>query len=58
MEPLAQALTTKQIARRLSIAPGTARRHIGSAAGRLGAVDRRSALAAYRQTERDRPAAD
>lgn len=50
MELLAQGLTTKQIAWRLRIAPATARRHIGSAAGRLGAIDRRSAVAAYRRT--------
>lgn len=49
MELLAQGMT-KQIAWRLRIAPATARRHIGSAAGRLGAIDRRSAVAAYRRT--------
>ncbi len=47
MELLALGLTTKQIAWRLGIAPATARRHIGSAAGRLGAIDRQSAVAAY-----------
>jgi DNA-binding CsgD family transcriptional regulator len=47
MELLAQGLVTSQIAWRLEIAPATARRHIGSAAGRLGAIDRRSAVAAY-----------
>ncbi len=36
MELLAKGLKTRQIARRLGIAPATARRHIGSAAGRLG----------------------
>jgi DNA-binding CsgD family transcriptional regulator len=38
MELLAEGLTTKQIAWRLRIAPATARRHIGSAAGQLGAI--------------------
>jgi DNA-binding NarL/FixJ family response regulator len=49
MELLAEGLTTKQIARRLLIAPATARRHIGSAAGRLGAADRGSAVVTYRE---------
>jgi len=49
MELLARGLTTTQIARRLQIAPVTARRHIGSAAGRLGAADRLAALAKYRR---------
>jgi two-component system nitrate/nitrite response regulator NarL len=50
MELLAQGLTTKEIAWRLQIAPATARRHIGSAAGRLRAADRLSALAEYRRS--------
>ena len=48
MQLLARGLTTAEIARRLQIAPATARRHIGSAAERLGAADRLAALAAYR----------
>jgi DNA-binding CsgD family transcriptional regulator len=50
MELLALGLTTKEVAWRLGIAPATARRHIGSAAGRLGAIDRQSAVDAYRRT--------
>ena len=52
MKLLSQGLTTRQIARRLQIAPGTARRHIGSAAARLGAADRLAALHAYRRAVR------
>lgn len=52
MELLARGLTTKQIAFRLRISPVTARRHIGSAAGRLGALDRRTALAVFRGAPR------
>jgi DNA-binding NarL/FixJ family response regulator len=52
MELLEQGLATTEVARRLQIAPATARRHIGSAAGRLGAVDRLFAVAAYRLVER------
>jgi DNA-binding CsgD family transcriptional regulator len=52
MELLSQGLTTRQIARRLRIAPATARRHIGSAAGRLGAADRLAALQAYSRAVR------
>jgi DNA-binding CsgD family transcriptional regulator len=55
MELLARGLTTKEVARRLGIAPATARRHIGSAAGRLGAADRRAAVAAFRQQKRRKP---
>jgi DNA-binding NarL/FixJ family response regulator len=47
MELLARGLTTKQIAFRLGISPVTARRHLGSAAERLGAIDRRTAVAAF-----------
>jgi len=56
MELLARGLTTKEVARRLQIAPATARRHIGSAAGRLGAADRLSALAEYRRSTAPSPA--
>ena len=48
MELLAEGLTTRQVALRLGITPATARRHIGSAAGRLGALDRPAAVAAFR----------
>lgn len=51
MELLARGLTTTEIARRMQIAPVTARRHIGSAAGRLGAADRLAALAKYREVK-------
>jgi len=37
---LARALTNKQIAHRLGIAPGTVKRHISNVMGKLGAVSR------------------
>ena len=49
MDLLSRGFTTKQIAYRLRISAVTARRHIGSAAARLGALDRRAALAAFRE---------